>query len=185
MKNITFKNPVKINSFFLKHVIICFFVFLSLSNFNINSFQGPQNNKPDNDYFENLKKRTLLENDEKLIIIFHDLGSCTKCFLARMSKIKCALKEIKKKDMSGNIRLKYLALVYCSREIELNIFKDNYDWRGYMGVDRGEARFKLGLKTNVKIAVFNSKGNCLGHFDDEEYNNPKDCQELKEVLLIE
>lgn len=109
----------------------------------------------ESDYFNKLKNCTNLQNGEQLVVIYQDIGSCIKCYINPMQKIE----NLEKKGKIKNFRI--IALVRCTREIELNIFKNQYDWKNYLFMDDGNSRKNLGANKNAKVLVLNYFGKIL------------------------
>jgi hypothetical protein len=112
----------------------------------------------DSNYFNQLKKSTNLKKGEQLVIVYQDIGSCIKCYLEPMQKIESLAKTGKIKNY------KIIALVRCKRNIELNIFKNQFNWKNYLLMDDGNSRKKLGSKEYAKVIVLNYFGKILFEF---------------------
>lgn len=112
----------------------------------------------ESNYFNKLKNCTNLHNDEQLVIIYQNIGSCVKCYINPMQKIENLEKTGKIKNF------KIIALVRCTREIELNIFKNQYDWKNYLFMDDGNSRKNLGANKKSTVLVLNYFGRILFAF---------------------
>jgi hypothetical protein len=109
----------------------------------------------DYEFFNELKKETNLEWDEKLIIIYQNLGNCNKCYLEPMEIIYNVT------SICPDIKYKILALVRCDRKIELKVYKRDHDWKYYMFRDDGRARKKLLADNETIITLLDSNGRNL------------------------
>jgi hypothetical protein len=114
---------------------------------------GPKLYSMDYKYYEVLKEKSCLHQGESLVITYQNIGACDKCIYQAMSEIEYLLK---KKEIR---KFKIIALIRCEREIELRIFKDKYNWKNYIYLDRGYSRKKLNLRESSNIAIFDFKGN--------------------------
>jgi hypothetical protein len=106
-------------------------------------------------YFDKLKSVTNLQKNEQLVIIYQDLGCCIKCYIKPMEQINNLVKEGKLK------KYKLLAMVRCDRDIELNIYKKQVDWKDFLYRDDGFSRKTFGVDENTSIIVLNYFGNIL------------------------
>jgi hypothetical protein len=105
--------------------------------------------------FDEIKKTTDLKVDELLIVNYQNPSTCIKCYLEPMDLINY-IEKIK-----GNKKIKYLAMVKCDREIELNVFKRETGWKYYMYVDEGDASEKLKAESKTILSILNFKGENL------------------------
>ena len=130
-----------------KTILILTFVLLSISVFG------------DTPLFPELKKTADLKKNEKLAVIYQTNGSCIKCYMQPTA-------QIAKMQEEGKIgKVKILALVRCSRDIELQVFKKNHEWNHYMYRDDGTAKKKLGVKKGSYLTIFDSGGKLLYDFE--------------------
>jgi hypothetical protein len=105
-----------------------------------------------NTYFNNIKKNVSLKENEQLVVIYQDIGSCVKCYLQPMDQIAKLAKE-------GRIKnFKLLALVRCDRDLELSIYKKQHDWKYYMYRDDGKGHKRLNAKETTFLSVFDYNG---------------------------
>ncbi len=112
----------------------------------------------DNSLFSKLKETTDLKKGEYLAVIYQKNGTCFKCYEQPMRKIA----EVIKSGKIGNPKI--LALVKCDRDIELNIFKKNHNWKYYMYRDPGDGWKKLRVPQDSYLTFFDYKGNIKYNF---------------------
>ncbi len=127
-------------------------LFVMLSCFSITLFA-------DSTLFLKLKETTALKEGEKLAVIYQTNGSCIKCYMKPTDKIK----KMQEKGKLGDVKI--LALVRCSRDIELQVFKKNHGWKNYTYRDDGTAKKKLGVKSGSYLTIFDFDGNILFDFE--------------------
>jgi hypothetical protein len=106
----------------------------------------------DKTYYNKLKVVVKLKKDEQLVVIFQDIGSCSKCYIIPME-------QLSKLRRDGTIKkFKLLALVFCDRDIELNIYKKQHNWKYFLYRDDGNARKHLGVKETIIMSVYDYYG---------------------------
>jgi len=101
---------------------------------------------------EQIFKETELKEDEILISVYQDTGSCLKCYTLPMGEIK-KLSEHKKYGQ----RLKIVAFVHCNRKKEMKSFIDKYKWPYLTMLDKGSVKNTLGLSMHSAITVWTKK----------------------------
>lgn len=125
----------------MKMIIPILFIMLSLN---------PQG--VDEKCWNDIKEHCQLEKGQYLLVIVSNITNCSSCISSSINDVQCVLKNNKKNNLS------ILALVECSRDIELNIFKERYSWQHKMLRIRRDSLKKLGLSDNTSIALFSSYG---------------------------
>jgi hypothetical protein len=113
----------------------------------------------DSSLFPKLKRITDLKPDENLAVIYQTNGACIKCYMQPNNKIE----EIKKEGKIDKIKI--IALVRCSRDLELQIFKKNHGWEHFVARDDGTAKQKLGVQPGSYLTIFDSNGKKLYDFE--------------------
>lgn len=129
----------------LRTIILFLMLFVTIPVFAINQ-----------NYFNKLKKVVNLQEDEQLIVMYQDIGSCVKCYLRPMQIIE----NLQKKGVVKKFKL--LALVKCDRDIELKIYKRQHSWKYFMYRDDGDGYKRLNAKKRTSISIFNYKGMKIG-----------------------
>ncbi len=103
-------------------------------------------------YFNELKTKVNLQKDEQLVVLYQNIGNCSRCYVLPMEQVS----KLKK---AGKInKFKLVALVVCDRDIELNIYKKQHDWKYYMYRDDGKGHKKLNAKETTFLSVFDYNG---------------------------
>ena len=110
-----------------------------------------------NNYFNEIIAHTDLKADELLVITHQNPATCVKCYIEPMDIIR----EIELIKSRRKLKVKFLAIVRCDREIELKVFKREVGWNYYMLVDDGNSMRKLNLQAKTIISIFNSEGKSL------------------------
>jgi hypothetical protein len=106
------------------------------------------------DSWNDLLKYTKLNEDEYVIIVFYNFNDCDICFWKNEQIIKCIMNNIGKEYY----RIKIIAAVQCSRDIELIVFQKKFHWKYLLIRDKSNIRNKLDLRDFESIALFNDKG---------------------------
>ncbi len=122
---------------------ICF-VLLMLYSLNLYS--------ADETYYNQLKSKVNLQKDEQLVVLFQNIGNCSRCYIVPMEQVR----KLKNEGKINKFRL--LALVVCDRDIELNIYKKQHDWKYYMFRDDGKGHKRLDSKLSTYLSVFDYYG---------------------------
>ena len=109
----------------------------------------------DTTYFDELKHITNLQEDEHLVVMYQTTAACVKCHIKPMHILDSL-------QNTGVIKkYKLIALVACSRDIELEIFKKQYLWDDYILRDDGTARKKLDADILGSISVLTFSGQLI------------------------
>jgi len=128
----------------------------------------------DMDFLFQIRNETKLENDEVVVVIYQNLGVCSKCYVVPIEIISKATQNLKNK------KFKLLVLLNCSRDKELKIFIKDYDWKHYILRDDGSAREKLGATNNTIITITDYYGRNL--LNIEPGNSKASIEKLREIL---
>lgn len=106
------------------------------------------------------------------VFIFHT--ECQKCVLYMENDLECAIKQLKK-----NVDYRLIAIVTCDRDLELNQFIKNYNWKYPVYRDSKALKEQLHLKDKVEYIVLNSDGILLGSIYKNEMNK---CERLANLI---
>lgn len=106
----------------------------------------------DASYFDTIKKRIELKQDEFFIAVYLEPTTCGKCFLEPLDIINRVQKQL------PNAKLRIIALIECDRDIEMNIFVKDIDWEYGILRDDGKSRRRLGGNSRTIISVFDFSG---------------------------
>lgn len=128
-----------------------------------------------NDTFQILKEKYDVKEGEYLALIFIDPGECDKCLSIPYTQLECISQSINRKT------LQFTAIVKVDREIELIMFKKNYNWNYDCEVDR-DFQKKLELKEGISMAIFDSKGNIISQMTLQEVRCDRIQKDLKENI---
>ncbi len=109
----------------------------------------------DTEYWNSIIEKTGLKKGEYLVINYYAFGDCDACIKQSRLFFNCIRTNHK------DLKVKYLTLVFCTREIELNLFKEKFKWEYPILRTGGKAKKSLGLDINTTIALFDFKGNLL------------------------
>jgi hypothetical protein len=122
-------------------ISILFLIFFSLNLYSTDEI-----------YFGELKTKVNLQKDEQLVVLYQNIGNCTRCYILPMEQVSNLKNEgvIKK--------FKMLALVICDRDIELNIYKKQHNWKYYLFRDDGKGHKRLDTKASSYLSVFDYYG---------------------------
>ncbi len=126
-----------------------------------------------------IKLRTLtnLQAKEKLVITFQELGgSCVKCYSIPLALIESV------KNRNNLSDFKIVAAVKCNRDIEVNIFKKQNDWKYYLYADKNDLAKKLGINHLSGLAVIDYSGKVLLELEAKKGVSTEDVDKLAAVL---
>jgi hypothetical protein len=164
-------------------IIAKFILYLIIFNYTIFCYKSENNKILDQNYFSDLKSKVNLKKDEKLVIIFYNLGSCSKCLINQIIKIDCAKYELSRINKKLLKKIKIIALIGCEREKELALFQKEYNWEGEMVFDNGSSKARLGLNIETSVTIFDFNGNyLLIDCNQNEFNLDKDCKLYINIL---
>ena len=130
----------------------------------------------DNEVLIKIKEKVDYKNDEFLFLNFMNLGDCSKCLNLSYSAYNCVSKKLKEKNLP--FLPKFLVVVRCNREVEINRFRKIYNWDGLCFFDPGDVKEKLKLPPDTWLAIFKND-TCLANFSLEEKVT---CDTLYKVL---
>ncbi len=103
-----------------------------------------------------IRNLTGLQKDEKLIVTFQEVGgNCIKCYSVPVALIESVKSRMDLKNV------KIVAAVRCNRDIEINVFKKQYDWKYFIYPDKNKLRKELSVKPLSGLAVLDYTGNVL------------------------
>ncbi len=106
----------------------------------------------DEAYYNQLKSKVNLQKDEQLVVLFQNIGNCSRCYIV-------PIEQVHKLKYEGKInKFKLLALVICDRDVELNIYKKQHEWKYFMFRDDGKGHKKLNAKETTFLSVFDYNG---------------------------
>jgi thiol-disulfide isomerase/thioredoxin len=108
-----------------------------------------------NNLFNKIKDETQLKKNEILVIVYLYPGSCSKCYMEPIKLVEYM--EANKDKLS----FKYIALVKCDREVELNTYRKNTGWKYYLFLDDGDSRKNLKSSPNSLMSFFDFRGKLL------------------------
>jgi len=116
-----------------------------------------------------------LKYEEKVIIIYQNISGCLKCMATPMNIIYQSIKK------SKNKKIKLIALVYCRRDIELTLFKRNYNWEDYLLRVDHNVKDDLGVSESSIISVMNSYGEIILNIEPSSNSNDN-IEKLTNIL---
>lgn len=91
-------------------------------------------------------------NDTDIVVIsFEKMDDCVKCVSASFSFVYELKSKITKKD------LKHIVALPCTRDIELMVFKNQYEFTGILMKETKSLKKDLGLDSKTKLAIFKNK----------------------------
>lgn len=122
-------------------------------------------------------KKAIDYNRDIFITLFVKFGECDKCVKMPMIAYNCAINKLK--DQKINLNPKIIAIVRCSRELELKRFTKLYSWNSHIMIDKGDVLNNLNLPENTRLAIFN-KDSCIKFWYSE---SQFDCDSLFIILL--
>ncbi len=126
--------------------------------------------------FHDLKPMLGAAKSEKILVVHIALGECENCVQGFKQAVECV------KNQLPLLKLEVVAGVACDRDIELKIFRKNYDWKMPVIRDTGTLRKQLGVPENTRITLLNSKGKVLAHITDEDFLSGGQCERLLQIL---
>ena len=106
----------------------------------------------DQTFFEELKQKSELKNDQYLIVVYFHPGSCVKCYLEPLKIIDGVSRKVDRN------KIKIIGLIRCDRDIEMKVFLRENDWKYSIFRDDGKCRKKLGVFDTAIMTVFNYNG---------------------------
>ncbi len=127
--------------------------------------------------FVEIRQLTNLNTGQKLIVTFQEVGgNCVKCYDVPVALIE----SLKARIELSNIKI--VAAVKCNRDIELNVFKKQYDWNYYIYADKKNLAKQLGVKPISGLAVFDYSGKLLLELEAKKGVFAEDIDKLENVL---
>ncbi len=111
-----------------------------------------------------IKTSSKCSKDTKVILIFINIGECIKCNIGIKATIDSVL--FKEHDTAVCIT----AVVPCNRDIELKVFKQNSGWDYGVFRDDGSIKEKLGLPTDTRLAIYDSKNILIGSLTLDDFD---------------
>jgi len=135
-------------------------VFLNLIIFSFGSISLVN----DNEVLNRIKEKISYQNDEFIFLNFMNIGDCSKCLNLTFSAYDCVSKRFKELDLPFSP--KFIVVVGCNREMEINRFKKIYNWDGLCFFNPGNVKEKLNLPPDTWLAVFKND-TCLINFSLE------------------
>ncbi len=124
-----------------------------------------------------IRTLTKLNKNEKLLVTFQEVGgNCIKCY-----SVPVALIESVKSRMDLK-KVKIVAAVRCNRDIEINVFKKQYDWKYFIYPDKNNLRKELKIKPFTGLAVLDYAGKIILELDAKNGVYTEDVDKLEAAL---
>lgn len=117
----------------------------------------------DTEIIKELKEKSHANQNDRFVIFYFEMVSCVKCYVEPIEIMKHLESNNKLK------RYKIIAVVVCDRDIELNIFKKEQNWKHTLYRNDGTFKSKLKAGTDILTTLINSK-NKIKHLKS---GNPK------------
>jgi hypothetical protein len=111
-----------------------------------------------------------IRKGEFLLIYFGALGECQKCTQSASTTAECVASKT-------HFIVKYIAVVRCSRELEISEYKREFGWPYPAIRELDSTRALLQVPSNARYALFDSAGNQLGIINENEFLT-QDCERL-------
>lgn len=131
--------------------------------------------------FSDIKNETQLEENEIVFILFYNMNFCKKCMIAPFQLFDCAVQRSK---LAGKAvkPFKILAIVNCSRAIELKHFIKFNSWKYSALMYDGDPRKFLHLSPDVDMAAFSYNGDLLVEFNLFSPKSKDTCFKLIQII---
>jgi hypothetical protein len=127
-------------------------------------------------YFEELKSKVSLNNNEYLIVLFISINECLNCQEVIFKALDCVSKNAKNK-------LKIIGVIRANRAKEIFKIKDRLAWNYFLSFDDGTSKTKLNLNENTQIVIFKSNGKSLLNLGRNEVKTIPLCNYIVEKII--